>query len=96
MKYLVAIGVALIVLIFGEFSLFLGVVSYLGKRREKRKTTRTRNFPFFEAVWSKSKMVYTVYRDHLEIFVPSPRVEMEKRDKERKETQSRNQMSICP
>jgi hypothetical protein len=90
------IDFALVALIFGEFFLFLGTASYFGKRTEKRQTTRTTDLPFFEAVWTKSKMVYTVYRDHLEIFVPSSRVEMEKRIKGRKEPQSRRQMSICP
>lgn len=90
------IDFALITLIFGEFFLFLGTASYFGKRTEKRQNTGTKDLPFFEAVWTKSKMVYTVYRDHLEIFVPSSRVEIEKRIKGRKEPQSRKQMSICP
>jgi len=73
------INFALIVLIFGEFFLFLAIASYFGKRREKRKETKTKDFPFFEAVWTKSKMVLTVYPDHLEMFVPSSKVKREKR-----------------
>ena len=73
--------IALIVLIFGEFFLFLAVVSYFGTRKEKREKTKTKDFPFFEAVWTKSKMVYTVYPDHLEMFVPSSRVEIQERQK---------------
>ena len=84
------IDFALIVLIFGEFFLFLAIVSYFGKRREKRKKTKTKDFPFFEAVWTKSKMVLTVYPDHLEMFVPSSRVKKEKRVKGKKKVQSRN------
>jgi len=67
------------VLIFGEFFLFLAIVSYFGKRREKRKKTNTKDFPFFEAVWTKSKMVYTVYPDHLEMFVPTSKVEIQEK-----------------
>jgi len=78
------IDLVLIVLIFGEFFLFLAIVSYFGKRREKRKETRTKDFPFFEAVWTKSKMVYTVYPDHLEIFVPSSRVNIQEKQKPNK------------
>jgi len=66
-------------LIFGEFFLFLAIASYFGKRREKRNKTKTKDFPFFEAVWTKSKMVLTVYPDHLEMFVPSSKVKREKR-----------------
>ena len=78
------IDFALIVLIFGEFFLFLAIVSYLGKRREKRKKTKTKDFPFFEGVWTKSKIVYTVYPDHLELFVPSSRVEIQEKQKPNK------------
>jgi len=74
------IDFALIVLIFGELFLYLGIASYLEKRWEKRQKTKTKDFPFFEAVWTKSKMVYTVYPDHLEMFVPSSRVKIEKRE----------------
>jgi hypothetical protein len=66
------------VLIFAEFFLFLAIASYFGKRREKREKTKTKDFPFFKAVWTKSKMVHTVYLDHLEIFVPTSRVEIQK------------------
>ncbi len=69
----------LIVLIFAEFFLFLAIASYFGKRREKREKTKTKDFPFFEAVWTKSKMVYTVYPDHLEIFVPTSKVEIQEK-----------------
>jgi len=75
------IDFALIVLVFGEFFLFLAIVSHLGKRRERRKKTKTEGFPFFEAVWTKSKMVYTVYPNHLEIFVPTSRVEIQEKRK---------------
>jgi len=75
------IDFVLIVLIFGEFFLFLAVASYFGKRREKRKKTETKDFPFYEGLWTKSKIVYTVYPDHLEIFVPSSRVEIQERQK---------------
>jgi hypothetical protein len=71
----------LIVLIFAEFFLFLAIASYFGKRREKREKTKTNDFPFFEAVWTKSKIVYTVYPDHLEIFVPTSRVEIQEKQK---------------
>ena len=69
----------MIVFIFAEFFLFLVIASYFGKRSEKRKKTKTKDFPFFEAVWTKSKMVLTVYPYHLEIFVPSSKVKREKR-----------------
>ena len=71
----------LMVLIFGEFFLFLAIASYFGMRREKRKKIETKDFPFFEAVWTKSKMVLTVYPDHLEMFVPSSRVEVQEKQK---------------
>jgi hypothetical protein len=69
----------LITFIFGEFFLFLAVASYFGKRKEKREKTKRKDFPFFEAVWTKSKIVYTVYPDHLEIFVPTSRVEIQEK-----------------
>jgi len=78
------IDFVLIVLIFGEFFLFLTIASYLAKRWEKRQKTKSRRFPFYEAVWTKSKMVVTVYDDHFEISVPSSRVEIERRGKEEK------------
>ena len=84
------INFALMVLIFGEFFLFLAVVSYFGMKREKGKKTKTKDFPFYEAVWTKSKMVLTVYPDHLEMFVPSSRVKKQKRVKGKKKVQSRN------
>ncbi|MFB0567215.1 MAG: hypothetical protein ACETVM_01350 [Candidatus Bathyarchaeia archaeon] len=84
------IDFALMVLIFGEFFLFLAIVSYFGMKREKGKKTKTRDFPFYEAVWTKSKMVLTVYSDHLEMFVPSSRVKKQKRVKGKKKNQSRN------
>jgi hypothetical protein len=71
----------LIVLIFAEFFLLLAVASYFVKRREKREKTKTKDFPFFEGVWTKSKMVCTVYPDHLEIFVPTSRVEIQEKQK---------------
>jgi len=74
----------LMVLIFGEFLLFLAIASYFGMRREKRKKIKTKDFPFFEAVWTKSKMVLTVYPDHLEMFVPSSRVEVREKQKRNK------------
>ncbi|UCF59034.1 MAG: hypothetical protein JSV15_01015 [Candidatus Bathyarchaeota archaeon] len=79
------IDFALIVLIFGEFFLFIAIASYLTKRWEKRQKTKPTGFPFYEAVWTKSKMVVTVYEDHFEISVPSSRVEIERRVKEEKE-----------
>jgi len=79
------IDFVLIVLIFGEFFLFLTIASYFGKRKEKREKTKTKDFPFFEAVWTKSKMVYTVYPDHLEIFVPTSRVEIREKQKRARE-----------
>ena len=75
---------ALMVLIFGEFFLFLAIASYFGIRREKREKTKTKDFPFFEGVWTKSKMVLTVYPDHLEMFVPSSRVEIQEKQKPNK------------
>jgi len=78
------IDFALIVLIFGEFFLFIAIASYLEKRWKKRQKTKPRGFPFYEAVWTKSKMVVTVYDDHFEISVPSSRVEIERRGKEEK------------
>jgi len=75
------INLVLIVLIFGEFFLFLAFVSYFGKRREKRKKTKTKDFPFYEAVWTKSKIVYTVYPDHLEIFVPTSKLEIQEKQR---------------
>jgi hypothetical protein len=80
----------LIALIFGEFFLFLGITSYLGKRRERWLNTQTEDLQFFEAVWTKSKMVYAVYRDHLALFVPSSRVEIERRVERKKRTSSGN------
>jgi len=74
----------LMMLIFGEFFLFLAIASYFGMRREKRKKIKTKDFPFFEAVWTKSKMVLTVYPDHLEMFVPSSRVEVQEKQKPNK------------
>jgi len=68
-------------LIFGEFLLLLAIDHYFGMRREKREKTKTEDFPFYEAVWTKSKIVYTVYPDHLEIFVPSSRVEIQEKQK---------------
>jgi len=68
---------ALIVFIFGEFLLLFAVDRYFGMKREKREKIETKDFPFYEAVWTKSKIVYTVYPDHLELFVPSTRVEIE-------------------
>jgi len=72
---------AFMALIFGEFLLVLAIDRYFGMRREKREKTKTKDFPFFEAVWTKSKIVYTVYPDHLEIFVPSSRVEIQEKQK---------------
>ena len=72
------------VLIFGEFFLFLAIVSYFGLRREKGKKTKTKDFPFYEAVWTKSKMVLTVYPDHLEMFVPSYRIKIQEKQKPNK------------
>ena len=69
------------VLIFGELFLFLTLASYFGERAEKGKKTKTKDFPFFEGVWTKSKMVYSVYLDHLEIFVPSSKVEIQEKQK---------------
>jgi len=66
-------------LIFGEFFLFLAIDRYFGMRREKREKTKTKDFPFYEAVWTKSKIVYTVYPNHLEIFVPSFKVEIQEK-----------------
>lgn len=71
----------LIALVFGEFFLFLAVASYLGKRKEKREKRKSKDFPFFEAVWTKSKIVYAVYHDHLEIFVPTFRVEIQEKQR---------------
>jgi len=68
-------------LIFGEFFLFLAIANYFEKRGEKHKKTETKDFPFYEGVWTKSKLVYTVYPDHLEIFAPTSRVEI--REKQR-------------
>jgi len=68
-------------LIFGEFFLFLAIDRYFGMRREKREKTKTKDFPFYEAVWTKSKIVYTVYPNHLEIFVPSSKVEIQEKQK---------------
>jgi len=75
---------AFMALIFGEFLLVLAIDRYFGMRREKREKTKTKDFPFFEAVWTKSKIVYTVYPDHLEIFVPSSRVETQEKQKPNK------------
>ena len=69
----------LIALIFGEFFLFLAVASYLEKRKEKGAKTKSKDFFFFEAVWTKSKIIYAVYPDHLEIFVPTSRVEIQEK-----------------
>jgi len=68
-------------LIFGEFLLFLAIDHYFGMRRKKREKTKTEDFPFYEAVWTKSKIVYTVYPDHLEIFFPSSKVEIQEKQK---------------
>jgi len=78
-------AIALIVLIFGEFFLFLAIANYLQRREEKHKKTETKDFPFYEGLWTKSKIVYTVYPDHLEIFFPSSRVEIHERQKPRGE-----------
>ena len=88
------IGFALILFIFGELFLFLAIASYLGKRAEKQKKTKTKDFPFFEAVWTKSTMVVTVYPDHLEMFVPSSRVKIEKRVKGKKNPNSEKK-TLC-
>ena len=78
------------VVVFGEFFLFLAIASYFEKRWEKRKKTKPKGFPFYEAVWTKSKMVVTVYPNSLELFFPSSRVTKEKRVKGKKKAQSRN------
>ena len=75
---------AFMALIFGEFLLLFAVDRYFGMKREKRKKTKTKDFPFFEGVWTKSKIVYTVYPDHLELFVPSSRVEIQEKQKPNK------------
>jgi len=80
------IDFALIVLVFGEFFLFIAIASYLEKRWKKRQKRKPRGFPFYEAVWTKSKMVVTVYDDHFEISVPSSRVEIERRVKEERKS----------
>ena len=54
---------------------------YFGMKRDKRKGAKTKDFPFYEGVWTKSKIVYTVYPDHLELFVPSTRVEIQEKQK---------------
>jgi hypothetical protein len=74
------------VLILAEFFLFLAIASYFLKRREKRNKTKTKDFPFFEAVWTKSKMVYTVYPDHLEIFVPTSKVKIQEKQNRKSRT----------
>jgi len=66
-------------LIFGEFLLLLAIDRYYEIRWKKREKTKTKDFPFYEAVWTKSKIVYTVYPDHLEIFIPSSRVEIQEK-----------------
>jgi len=71
----------LIGLIFGEFFLFLAIANYFEKRGEKHKKTETKDFPFYEGVWTKSKLVYTVYPDHLEIFAPTSRVEIQEKQR---------------
>jgi hypothetical protein len=38
----------LMVLIFGEFFLFLAIAKYLERRGKKRKKTETKDFPFYE------------------------------------------------
>jgi len=75
------INLVLIVLIFGEFFLFLAIVSYFGKRKEKREKTKTKDFPFYEGLWTKSKLVCTVYPNHLEIFAPTSRVEIQEKQR---------------
>jgi hypothetical protein len=71
----------LIGFIFGEFFLFLAIANYFEKRGEKHKKTETKDFPFYEGVWTKSKLVYTVYPDHLEIFAPTSRVEIQEKQR---------------
>jgi len=68
-------------LIFGELLLLLAINHYFEMRWEKHKKTKTKDFPFYEAVWTKSKIVYTVYPDHLEIFFPSSRIEIQEKQK---------------
>ena len=70
-----------IVFIFGEFLLLFAIDRYFGMKREKRKRAKTKDFPFYEGVWTKSKIVYTVYPDHLELFVPSSRVKIQEKQK---------------
>ena len=72
---------AVIVFIFGEFLLLFAIDRYFGMKREKRKGAKTKDFPFYEGVWTKSKIVYTVYPDHLELFVPSSRVKIQEKQK---------------
>jgi len=71
-------------LIFGEILLLVAINHYFEMRWEKRKKTKTKDFPFYEAVWTKSRLVYTVYPDHLEMFFPTSRVEIQERQGKRK------------
>lgn len=76
-----ATDLALILLIFGEFFVFLAIANYLEKRGKKRKKKETRDFPFYEGVWTKSKLVYTVYPDNLEMFAPTSRIEIQEKQR---------------
>ena len=76
-----ATDLVLIVLIFGEFFLFLAIANYFERRGEKYRKTETKDFPFYEGFWTKSKLVYTIYPDHMELFAPTSRVEIQEKQR---------------